>query len=232
MKCKKCNENTIKNGRHPNGSQRYYCKMCRKSYVLQYSDKAYEHNVNRGIVALLMEGVGIRSTSRLLNISKTTVISRIKKIASEITKPIWNEKYQNYELDEMRVVVGYKKKEAWITYAINRETKEIINFIVGARNKRNISVITKSVLQLYPKMVYTDQLRTYNKLIPKKQHNTAKKNTNTIERNNLTLRTHLKRLSRKTICFSKNFEMLKATLKIYFWSNIMLPNYTPQFKHW
>ena len=73
------------------------------------------------------------------------------------------------------------------------------------------------VLQLYPKRVFTDRLRTYIKLIPKKQHDTRKKNTTVIERNNLTLRTHLKRLSRKTICFSKNFEMLEATLKLYIW---------------
>tara|TARA_R110002051_G_scaffold2660_1_gene14304 strand:+ start:52892 stop:53266 length:375 start_codon:yes stop_codon:yes gene_type:complete len=117
----------------------------------------------------------------------------------------------------MRVVVGYKKNEAWITYAINRHTKEIINFVVGRRTKQNLSIITKSVLQLCPQKVFTDRLRTYIKLIPKKQHDTRKKNTTIIERNNLTLRTHLKRLSRKTICFSKNFQMLKATVKLYVW---------------
>ena len=80
-------------------------------------------------------------------------------------------------------------------------------------------MITKSVLQLYPKMIFTDRLKTYRRLIPSQQHNTRKKNTTVIERNNLTLRIHLKRLSRKTICFSKNFEMLEATLKLYLWGN-------------
>jgi IS1 family transposase len=116
-------------------------------------------------------------------------------------------------------VVGNKLNEAWITYAINRYTKQVINFTVGRRTKRNLSVITKSVLQLYPKQVFTDRLNTYTKLIPKKQHNTIKKNTTIIERNNLTLRTHIKRLSGKTICFSKTFEMLEATLKLYFWGS-------------
>ncbi|MGK0386605.1 MAG: insertion element IS1 protein InsB [Patiriisocius sp.] len=125
MICKKCNDKTVKNGKHPNGSQRYYCKCGKKSYVASYSYKAYKDTTNNNIVAFLLEGVGIRFTARLLRISKTTVISRIKKIASQIIKPIWEEKHQYYELDEMRVVVGYKKKEAWITYAINRQTKDV-----------------------------------------------------------------------------------------------------------
>tara|TARA_R110002051_G_scaffold181774_1_gene251303 strand:+ start:76618 stop:77289 length:672 start_codon:yes stop_codon:yes gene_type:complete len=217
MKCKKCKGLAVKNGKQKNGRQRYYCKSCKCSFQRSYRYKAYKEHTNKNIYLLLRESVGIKATSRLLSITKTTVVKRIKMMASKIQKPIIKEKNQYYELDEMRVVVGYKLNEAWITYAINRHTKQIINFIVGRRTKRNLSVITKSVLQLYPKRVFTDRLRTYIKLIPKKQHDTRKKNTTVIERNNLTLRTHLKRLSRKTICFSKNFEMLEATLKLYIW---------------
>jgi len=35
----------------------------------------------------------------------------------------------------------------------------------------------------------------------------GKRNTQTIERKNLTLRTRVKRLTRKTICFSKSIKM-------------------------
>ena len=219
MKCKKCKGLAVKNGKQKNGRQRYFCQECRYSFQRSYRYKAYKEDTNKNIYLFLTESVGIKATSRLLSISKTTVIKRIKMMASKIQKPILKEKHQYYELDEMRVVVDYKLNEAWITYAINRHTKQIINFIVGRRTKRNLSVITKSVLQLYPKRIFTDRLRTYVKLIPIKQHNTKKKNTTVIERNNLTLRTHLKRLSRKTICFSKNFEMLEAVLKLYFWGN-------------
>ena len=100
---------------------------------------------------------------------------------------------------------------------IHRHTKKIINFVVGRRTKQNISIITKSILQLNPKMIFTDKLSVYKVFIPYKQHNTRKKNTTVIEKNNLTLRIHLKRLNRKTICFSKTFEMLEATLKLYIW---------------
>ena len=53
---------------------------------------------------------------------------------------------------------------------------------------------------------------------PKSIHKRFQYCTNKIERMNLTLRTHIKRLSRKTICFSKSEKYLEAHLKIYFWS--------------
>ena len=48
-------------------------------------------------------------------------------------------------------------------------------------------------------------------------HKVFKHCTNKIERNNLTLRTHMKRLNRKTICYSIANLMLEACLRIYIW---------------
>jgi len=217
MKCKNCKGLAVKNGKQANGKQRYYCKQCKISFQRSYKYNGHNKNIDKHIYLFTREGVGIRATSRLLSISKTTVIKRIKKMALKINMPLWKEHHQYYELDEMRVVVGYKKREAWITYAINRHSKKVISFIIGRRTKENISKVTKYILLLHPQKVFTDKLKTYKKLIPSQKHNTKKQNTTVIERNNLTLRTHLKRLSRKTICFSKNFEMLEATLKLYFW---------------
>ena len=45
-------------------------------------------NLDQNIVCLTKEGVGILGTARLLGISPTTLISRIKKIAAEIKEPI------------------------------------------------------------------------------------------------------------------------------------------------
>lgn len=222
MKCKTCKTLAVKNGRQPNGKQRYRCKRCKVSFQSTYNYKAYRKDIDKNIYSLLIESVGVRAIGRLLKISKTTVISRIKSMASKIIKPILGEKHQYYELDEMRVVVGYKENQAWLTYAINRDNKKIIDFVVGRRTKRNISKITKSVLQLTPKMIFTDGLSTYKSLIPKEKHNTRKKNTTIIERHNLTLRIALKRLSRKTINYSKNFEMLNAIMKVYFWGDSLV----------
>ncbi len=221
MKCNKCKCLAVKNGKQKNGRQRYYCKTCKISFQRAYKYNAYNKQINRDIVAFLKESVGINATSRLLKISKTTVLTRILKMASNIIKPKFNEHNQYYEIDEMRVIVGYKQNQAWLTYGLNRNTKQIINFVIGRRTKENIALVTNTILLLNPKRVYTDRLSTYKSLIPRRIHNTRKKNTTIIERNNLTLRTNLKRLSRKTICYSKNFIMLEAILKIYIWGNVI-----------
>ena len=44
---------------------------------------------------------------------------------------------------------------------------------------------------------------------------TGKKNTQVIERHHLTLRTRIKRLSRKTICFSKNLDIHKSVISFF-----------------
>lgn len=86
-----------------------------------------------------------------------------------------------------------------------------------------------TVLLSEAKKIFTYGYDLYNSLIPEEIHRKAKYSINHIERNNLGIRTHLKRLSRKTICFSKSKElpplklrqsgMLEACLKIYFWAD-------------
>ncbi len=64
----------------------------------------------------------------------------------------------------------------------------------------------------------SDGYELYKSLVPTAQHSQKKYSIKHIERNNLSLCTHIKRLFRKTICLSKSKEMLEACLKIYFWS--------------
>jgi insertion element IS1 protein InsB len=46
-------------------------------------------------------------------------------------------------------------------------------------------------------------------------HNPGKRNTQKIERTHLTLRTRIKRLVRKTICFSKSIEMHDIVIGLF-----------------
>jgi transposase-like protein len=87
--CKYCGGVCWKSGMEKTtGKQRYRCKQCRKSQQAQYSYNAYAPNLDQNIVCLTKEGVGILGTARLLGISPTTLISRIKEIAAEIKDPI------------------------------------------------------------------------------------------------------------------------------------------------
>ncbi len=75
MNCRNCKALAVKNGKQNNGKQRYYCKHCKTSFQRSYHYNAYGKTINKYIYKFLTESVGIRSTSRLLSISKTTVIS-------------------------------------------------------------------------------------------------------------------------------------------------------------
>ncbi|CAI0947883.1 IS1 transposase [Serratia ficaria] len=56
-------------------------------------------------------------------------------------------------------------------------------------------------------MVTSDDRGSYTREVPKEKYLTGKIFTQRIERNNLTLHTRIKRLARKTICFSRSMEI-------------------------
>lgn len=165
---------------------------------------------------MVKESCGIRSIARILAISTTTVLCYIRRVAKDIEKPIVY-KNRQYEADELKTYVSKKKNEQWLMYAIDRRTKQVVDFRVGRRTKKNLKQVTETLLYANAKKIYTDGLAIYKTLIPKPFHCIVPRHTNSIERKNLSLRTHLKRLSRKTICYSKSITMLNAVVRIYFW---------------
>jgi insertion element IS1 protein InsB len=167
---------------------------------------------------LVCNGVGIRGIARVLAIAVNTTVRLIKKIANSITKPPIPLNRDSFEIDELRTFIGKKENQYWVAYVLCSETKEIIDFIVGKRSKRILRMVVNTAIFSGVKSIKTDKLNIYQSLIPEQIHVSNACNINYIERNNLNLRTHLKRLSRRTICFSRNIVMLTACLKIYFWN--------------
>ena len=116
----------------------------------------------------------------------------------------------------MWTFLGNKHKPLWIGYVLDRKSKEVVAFNVGGRSIEMLSAIFKTVNRSAPATVYTDYLVHYLSLVPCEVHVRGKRGTIHIERHNLNLRAHLKRLNRKTICFTRSAEILYAILKIYF----------------
>jgi len=168
------------------------------------------------IINLTKEGSGISSIARLVGVSKSIIQRRLFEMGSKINKPIFNEYDQKYELDEMTVKVA-GEQDVYLIYAINRNTRKVIDFFVGNRTKENIKKVVDSVLRYHPKTIFTDGLNSYPSLIPKRIHKPGRRLTNRIERKNLTLRNFIKRLSKCTLCVSKKREMLSTVVKIYCW---------------
>lgn len=216
MKCNYCRNSCIKAGKQRNGTQKWYCKQCLKYQQEYYSNKAYKENINSQIIALLKEGCGIRSIGRLLKISATTVIRRIKGISKAIKSPIIK-MYKEYEVDEMRTYIQKKTQLIWIVYALQKDTREVVAINVGRRTTKTLKVVIDTLSLARAKRIFTDKLNVYKTLINNRVHSIQCRGTNFIERNHLSIRTHLKRLNRRTICFSRSMSMLVACLKIYCW---------------
>ena len=106
----------------------------------------------------------------------------------------------------------------WLVYAMERKSKKVITFYIGKRTNKTLNAVIKTLINAKADKIHTDKLKNYQYLIPSKIHSTQRFGTNYIERKHLSLRIHLKRLNRRTICFSKSSLVLSAILKIYFWS--------------
>jgi insertion element IS1 protein InsB len=62
---------------------------------------------------------------------------------------------------------------------------------------------------------YTDKARVYRRHLPPEQHTVGKLLMQKIERKHLTLRTRRKRLTRKTLCFSRSRVMHDLLIGLY-----------------
>ena len=144
------------------------------------------------IILYTKEGTGIRSTARILKISATTLLKRIILIGGRITHPSIV-KHRVYEVDEIKSFIKRKQNHIWIAYALDRKSKEVVSFNIGARTNSTLSIVTETLHIAEAKCIYTDRLRNYKSLIDHSIHRTSLYGTNHIERHNLTLRTHLKR---------------------------------------
>jgi len=214
--CAYCNGACTKYGKSQSGNQRYRCKSCGRTQVENYKYLAYEAGVNLRIKSYLKEGCSIRGIARLLRIGISTVLRKILHISGAIKKPVTS-LGKEYEMDEMCTYVKCKTRKLWIVYAIRKDSREVTDFAVGLRTNKTLKRVTDTLVLSNAGKVYTDKLPGYRRLLPPAIHCIKRSGTNHIERKNLTLRTHLKRLSRRTICFSKSTTMLTACLKIYFW---------------
>ena len=194
------------------GSKKHtHCQNCLQSGL--------ERNINRcryGGLRCLKDGCGLKSTQRITSVAVSTQLRWIRLLGTEICMPLVQYKSgDSFEVDELRTFVGSKKRETWVISAKSRNTGKIVCVKVGRRNKKNLQELIDAVLVLNPIKIFTDRLPMYRTIIPNSIHSVKRYATNRLERFHLTLRTHLKRLSRRTICYSKSEEILACLMNIY-----------------
>lgn len=117
------------------------------------------------------------------------------------------EQVDDCELDEMWSFVQNKGNQRWLWLAIDHETRSVLAFVFGQR-KDVVFRELKALLEPFGiTRFYTDDWGAYGRNLEGFEHVIGKQNTQRIERKNLTFRTRIKRLCRKTICFSKTIQM-------------------------
>ena len=123
-------------------------------------------------------------------------------------------------MDEMWSFYHDKKHQIWLWWAVEHETNIPLAYTFGTREHKYLDKLL-DLLKPFPiRTVYADNNFAYENKIKDKVLKKKKKNTQKIERNHLTLRTRLKRLARKTICFSKDKDIHQSVIgtfiNIYF----------------
>jgi len=119
------------------------------------------------------------------------------------------------ELDKMGRFVKSKKEERWLWHAIDHEKGEVLAYVLSG-HKDEAFLRLKELLEPFGiTQYYTDGWGAYERHIEPALHRVGKRNTQKIERKHLTLRTRIKRLVRKTICFSKSIRMHDIVIGLF-----------------
>ena len=112
--------------------------------------------------------------------------------------------------------VGKKAYQRWTWYVIERHSGKILAYHCGRRTDGPLKRLVEKVSHLPIEICHTDGWAAYERCLPVEcRQITGKDNTWRAERKNLNFRIHLKRLSRKTICFSKSEEIHDKVIGMY-----------------
>jgi len=119
------------------------------------------------------------------------------------------------EVDEMQSFVGRKENQRWLWHAVDHSTGEILAYVLGSRQDEVFLTLKKLLEPFGIKKFYTDGLKTYQRHLRGEMQQASKYKMQRIERKHLTLRTRIKRLARKTICFSKSIQMHDLVIGLF-----------------
>jgi insertion element IS1 protein InsB len=119
------------------------------------------------------------------------------------------------ELDEMWSDVGKKAESRWLWHAIDHHSGTVLAYVFG-RRKGAVFLQLKGLLEPFGiRRFYTDGWGAYERHIDPAQHHVGKENTQRIESKHINLRTRIKRLVCRTICFSKTTTMHDLVIGLF-----------------
>ena len=111
--------------------------------------------------------------------------------------------------------MGKKAEPRWSWHAIDHYSGTVLAYVFGRRQDA-VFVQLKALLEPFGiTRFYTDGWGAYERHIAPEQHHVGKEHTQTIESKHINLRTRIKRLVRRTICFSKTITMHDLVIGLF-----------------
>ncbi len=108
-----------------------------------------------------------------------------------------------------------QKYPRWLWAALDHQTGRIVAYTFGRRTDRALVKLKALLAPFGIRRFYTDGWGAYRRYLDPTRHVVGKRRTQQLERKHLTLRTRLKRLVRKTICFSKSVQMHEIVVGLF-----------------
>ncbi|ETX03729.1 MAG: transposase IS1 (plasmid) [Candidatus Entotheonella factor] len=108
-----------------------------------------------------------------------------------------------------------KSNPRWLWHAIDHRSGQILAYVFGRRQDA-VFLELKKLLELFGiTRYYTDGWGAYERHLDPEQHRVGKDRTQKIESKHIKLRTRIKRLVRRTICFSKTERMHDLVIGLF-----------------
>lgn len=121
------------------------------------------------------------------------------------------------KVDESWSYVGRKKQQRWLWWVEEVSSGQVVAFVLGRRTNQTFRQLQELLLDsgIAIKLWITDAWWTYFDCLDQSKRVQDKSLMQSLERKHLTLRTRIKRLTRKTICFSKSIQIHDSVIGLF-----------------
>jgi len=119
------------------------------------------------------------------------------------------------EVDQMWSFVGKKKAPRWLWHALDHRTDVVLAYVFGRREDHAFLQLKALLVPFGITRFYTDGWGAYQRHVDPAPHEVGKRHTQQLERKHLTLRTRIKHLARRTICFSKSTQLHDLVIGLF-----------------
>jgi insertion element IS1 protein InsB len=111
--------------------------------------------------------------------------------------------------------VGKKKEARWLWYAVDHRTGKVLACVLGRRQDAVFLRLKDLFAPFGITCYHTDAWGAYTRHLDAAEHHPGQRHTQQIARQHWTLRTRIKRLTRKTICFSHSIQLHNIVLGLF-----------------